>query len=277
MGTCCFTVPSDEVAVIEKLGKFSHFGNPGFNCLVPCLYNKAGAVSTRIQQLNVGCETKTVDDVFVHITVSIQYQILRDKIYEAYYRLMDSNAQINSYVYDTIRATIPRMKLDDVFASKDEIAVNVKRSLDQKMSLYGYNILQTLVTDINPNDKVKNAMNEIDASRRMRKATTEKAEADKIMIVKKAQAEAESKRLSGEGIARQRKAIVDGLRDSVTNFKEAVPGSDATDVMELVLITQYFDTLKDVSSTTSNRSIFVPHAPSALGDIAKQLKGGFMR
>eukprot|EP00357_Protocruzia_adherens_P008650 CAMPEP_0115042636 /NCGR_PEP_ID=MMETSP0216-20121206/46383_1 /TAXON_ID=223996 /ORGANISM="Protocruzia adherens, Strain Boccale" /LENGTH=275 /DNA_ID=CAMNT_0002424787 /DNA_START=37 /DNA_END=864 /DNA_ORIENTATION=+ len=273
---CCYTVASDKVGVVEKFGKFSHFGPPGLNCILPGIYYIAGEISNRVQQLDVKCESKTHDDVFVHVGVTIQYAILQEKMYQAFYRLENPREQINAYVYDVVRAEIPKLKLDDVFTCKEEIAVNLKKDLDHKMSEYGYNIIQTLITDIEPNQRVRHAMNEINAHARLLKATEQKAEADKMLVIKRATADAESMRLAGEGVARQRQAIIDGLKGSVTSFQEAIKDSTSTDVMELVLITQYFDTLKEVGAATNNRTVFMPHAPSNLDEIMKQIKGGFM-
>ena len=203
-------------------------------------------------------ETKTKDNVFVTCQMAVQYEVIRSKIYEAFYSLQNPVVQINAYVFDVVRSTVPRMLLDEVFESKDQIALQVKESLGKIMSEFGYFIHQVLVTDIAPNARVRDAMNEINASRRLRMAATERAEADKIVTVKQAEAEAESKHLQGQGIARQRRAIVDGLRDSVGDFTDSITGMNAKDVLELVLLTQYFDTIKDIGCNGKVRTVFVP-------------------
>lgn len=231
----------------------------------------------RIQQLDVACETKTRDNVFVNVVVSVQYQVQRETIYDAFYKLTDSNSQIRSYVFDVVRSTVPKMNLDDVFTSKEEIASDVKSELTKSMSSFGYAIIQTLVTDIEPAAKVKQAMNEINAATRMRQAAYEKAEAEKVKTVKAAEAEAEAKFLAGQGIARQRQAIVAGLRDSVLQFSNDVDGITNKEVMEMMMITQYFDTLKDVGTTGRSSAVFLPHQPSAVADVTAQVRNGFLQ
>lgn len=204
-------------------------------------------------------ETKTKDNVFVGVQLAVQFEVIRAKIYEAFYALQNPLVQINAYVFDVVRSTVPRMLLDEVFESKDQIAQQVKESLGKIMGEFGFFIHQVLVTDISPNARVRDSMNEINASRRLRMAATERAEADKIVAVKQAEAEAESKHLQGQGIARQRKAIVDGLRDSVGDFTDSIHGMNAKDVLELVLMTQYFDTVKEIGCGGKVRTIFVPN------------------
>ena len=249
------------MAIVVNCGKFDRIAPPGFLCLpIPCIYWKAGEVSLRIQENNVNVETKTKDNVFVSIQIAVQFEVIRSKIYEAFYLLQNPVVQINAYVFDVVRSTVPKMLLDDVFESKDQIAMQVKESLGKIMGEFGYFIHQVLVTDIAPNGRVRDAMNEINASRRLRLAMTERAEAEKILAVKQAEAEAESKHLQGQGIARQRKAIVDGLRDSVGDFTDSIHGMNARDVLELVLITQYLDTMKDIGSTGKVKTVFVPNS-----------------
>ena len=212
------------------------------------------------------CETKTRDNVFVSIQLAVQFEVIRSKIYEAFYSLQNPITQINAYVFDVVRSTVPKMLLDEVFESKDEIASQVKESLGKIMGEFGFFIHQALVTDISPNARVRDAMNEINASRRLRLAATERAEAEKILAVKQAEAEAESKQLQGQGIARQRKAIIDGLRDSVGDFTDSINGMNAKDVLELVLLTQYFDTLKEVGCSGNVKTVFVSNNDSTGGD-----------
>ena len=254
---CCYSVPNDRMAIVTRCGRFDHIAPPGLLCIpVPCLQQVDGYASIRVQEVVVGCESKTKDSVFVNLQVAVQYEVIRDRIYQAYYLLQNPHVQISAYVFDIVRATVPSLLLDEVFESKEEIAFQVKQALLKTMSEFGVRIHQCLVTDISPDAKVKFAMNEINASRRLRQAAAEKAEAEKLLIVKQAEAEAESMFLQGQGIARQRKAIMDGLKDSVEVFKESVQGSTAKDVLELVLITQYFDTLRGVSEGKDVKAVF---------------------
>lgn len=264
------------MAVVERFGKFSHMSYPGCLCLpVPCICTYAGAVSMRIQQLNVQCESKTKDAVFLRLTVAVQYQVLKDRIYEAFYKLSSPAHQINSFVFDAVRAQIPKLTLDEVFEEKEQIANQVQEQLTAQMAEFGFRIIETLIIDLDPDDKVKNAMNEINANRRLRIAAQEKAEADKILLVKRAEAEAESKYLQGDGVARQRRAIVEGLRDSVHDFTEKVGEIAPKDVLELVLITQYFDSLKELSSHSESNTLLIPHNPGALNQLSKEIRNGF--
>ncbi|KAF6994495.1 hypothetical protein CFC21_011184 [Triticum aestivum] len=217
------------------------------------------------------------DNVFVTIVASIQYRAMEDKANDAYYKLSNPKSQIQSYVFDVIRASIPKLQLDDVFEQKNDIAKSVEQELEKAMFAYGYEIVQTLIVDIEPDEKVKKAMNEINAAARMRVAANEKAEAEKIVQIKRAEGEAEAKYLSGLGIARQRQAIVDGLRDSVLGFSGNVPGTSAKDVMDLVLLTQYFDTMKEIGASSKSSAVFLPHGPGAVADIASQIRNGFLQ
>ncbi|MGL4549591.1 MAG: SPFH domain-containing protein [Gemmataceae bacterium] len=267
-----YTVQQQTTAIIERFGKFIRIAKPGLNMKLPWIDAVAGRINLRVQQLDVKVETKTHDNVFVHAVVSVQYKVLPDKTYEAFYMLADPHAQITSFVFDVVRARVPTLKLDDVFEKKDEIADAVKDELAQVMDDFGYGIVKALVTDIDPDAKVKEAMNEINAAQRMRVAAAEKGEADRILRVKAAEAEAQSKALQGKGIADQRKAIVEGLRMSVEEFRQGVPGATAADVMNLVLMTQYFDTLKDVGASSRTNTILIPHSPGGMGDLMAQLR-----
>ncbi|GJN03419.1 hypothetical protein PR202_ga20863 [Eleusine coracana subsp. coracana] len=232
-------VDQSTVAIKESFGKFDEILEPGCHFLPWCIGKQiAGYLSLRVQQLDVRCETKTKDNVFVNVVASVQYRALADKASDAFYRLSNTREQIQSYVFDVIRASVPKMNLDDAFEQKNDIAKAVEDELEKAMSMYGYEIVQTLIVDIEPDEHVKRAMNEINAGK-MRLAANEKAEAEKILQIKRAEGDAESKYLSGLGIARQRQAIVDGLRDSVLAFSENVPGTSAKDVMDMVLVTQY--------------------------------------
>jgi regulator of protease activity HflC (stomatin/prohibitin superfamily) len=206
----------------------------------------------------MSAETKTKDNVFVTVHVSVQYQAIRDKIYEAFYTLEDPHSQMRAYVFDVIRSTLPNLTLDQAFESKDDMAHAVKEQLSHVMASYGFTILQSLVTDLIPDARVRDAMNEINASKRLKEAAMAKAEAEKVVLVKAAEADAEAKYLSGIGVARQRKAIVDGLRDSIVLFSEHINGTSPKDVMDLLLLTQYFDMLKDIGNNANTQTIFLP-------------------
>ncbi|KAK3123358.1 hypothetical protein QOZ80_8AG0629300 [Eleusine coracana subsp. coracana] len=268
-------VDQSTVAIKESFGKFDEILEPGCHFLPWCIGKQiAGYLSLRVQQLDVRCETKTKDNVFVNVVASVQYRALADKASDAFYRLSNTREQIQSYVFDVIRASVPKMNLDDAFEQKNDIAKAVEDELEKAMSMYGYEIVQTLIVDIEPDEHVKRAMNEINAAARMRLAANEKAEAEKILQIKRAEGDAESKYLSGLGIARQRQAIVDGLRDSVLAFSENVPGTSAKDVMDMVLVTQYFDTMKEIGASSKSSSVFIPHGPGAVKDIAAQIRDG---
>lgn len=271
-----FTVNQQTAAVIQFLGKFQRVAGAGLNMKIPIVETIAGRVNLRVQQLDVRVETKTEDNVFVHVIVSVQFHVLPDRVYEAFYKLSDPHSQMSAYVFDVVRARVPRIKLDDVFEKKDEIANAIKDELQEVMDDFGYGILKALVTDIDPDPNVKKAMNEINAAQRLRVAATEKGEADRILKVKAAEAEAQSKALQGKGIADQRKAIVEGLRESVDTFQRSVPGSTAQDIMNLVLMTQYFDTLKEVGANSRSNTLLIPHSPSALTELTDQIRNALM-
>lgn len=266
------------VAVKEQFGKFDDVLEPGCHCLPWCFgYQLAGELSLRVQQLDVRCETKTKDNVFVTVVASIQYRALAEKAADAFYKLTNTKGQIQAYVFDVIRAFVPKLDLDSAFEQKNDIAQAVEEELEKAMSAYGYEIVQTLIVDIEPDVHVKRAMNEINAAARLRVAANEKAEAEKILQIKRAEGDAESKYLSGLGIARQRQAIVDGLRDSVLAFSENVPGTTAKDVMDMVLVTQYFDTMKEIGASSKSSAVFIPHGPGAVKDIASQIREGLLQ
>ncbi|XP_052176556.1 hypersensitive-induced reaction 1 protein-like isoform X2 [Diospyros lotus] len=275
---CCVQVDQSTVAIEEKFGRFEGILKPGCHCVPWFLGSQlAGRLSLRLQQLDVNCETKTKDNVFVNVVASVQYYALADKACDAFYKLTNTRTQIQAYVYDVIRATVPKLSLDDVFEQKNGIARAVEDELEKAMSAYGYEIVQTLIVDIEPNENVKRAMNEINAAARLRLAATDKAEAEKILQIKRAEGEAESKYLSGLGIARQRQAIVDGLRESVVGFSINVPGTSAKDVMDMILVTQYFDTMKEIGASSKSSAVFVPHAPGAVHDVAAQIHDGLVQ
>lgn len=251
--------------MIEKWGKFSRLSQPGLGIAVCPMEQLVGRLSFRVQQLDVRVETKTLDNVFLTAVVSVQYQILKEKVFDAFYALTNPAQQITAHVYDVMRSQLPTLELDAVFEAKEELALNVKNALSETMSAYGYQILQTLITDLDPDQRVKNAMNEINSSKRLKYAVAERAEGDKILQVKSAEAEAEAKYLSGVGVAKQRKAIVDGLKDSIVDFSGGVDGTSSKEVMDLLLLTQYFDMIRDVGAAKHCRTTFVPSSKT-LGD-----------
>ncbi|ADV63565.1 band 7 protein [Isosphaera pallida ATCC 43644] len=271
-----FTVSQQEAKIIQRFGKFHKVAMPGLNFKVPIIDTIAGKVNLRVQQLDVPVETKTHDNVFVRVTVSVQYAVEQTKIDQAFYSLSDVHSQMSAYVFDVVRARVPTLNLDDTFEKKDDIAGAIKTELTDEMNNFGFRIIRTLVTDIDPDHKVKEAMNEINAAQRFRVAATEKGEAERILKVKLAMAEAESKALQGKGIADQRKAIVEGLRESVDEFQRSIPGATPQDVMNLVLMTQYFDTLKEIGASSATNTILIPHSPGNLTDLSAQLRNAMI-
>ncbi|MCA9323916.1 SPFH domain-containing protein [Candidatus Saccharibacteria bacterium] len=271
-----FTVRQQTAAIVERFGKFKRVAGAGLNFKVPLIDRVSGRMSLRVQQLDVRVETKTKDNVFVFVIVSVQYFVIPEKVVDAFYKLQNAEAQITSYVYDVVRARVPNIILDNVFETKDDIAQAVKLELEQIMDDFGYGIVKALVTDIDPDANVKASMNQINAAQRLRVAAVEQAEADKIRVVKAAEAEAESKALQGQGIANQRMAIVNGLKESVEEFQSNVAGTSAQDVMNLVLMTQYFDTLKEVGLSSNSNTIMIPHSPAGMSDISDQLRNAMI-
>ncbi len=271
-----FTIEQQTVGIVERFGKFTKMATPGLNFKLPLIDKVVSRLSLRVTQLNIQAETKTEDNVFVHILVSVQYYVIPEKVYEAFYKLADPSQQINSYVFDVVRAKVPKIKLDDLFEKKDEIALAVKEELNETMTGFGFQILNALVTDIEPNAKVKDSMNEINAAQRLRVAASEKGEADRILRVKAAEADAQSKALQGKGIADQRKAIIDGLKESVEHFKDGVTGATTQDVMNLVLLTQYFDTIKELGHSSNTNTILLPHSPAGMTDLAEQIRNAMI-
>jgi regulator of protease activity HflC (stomatin/prohibitin superfamily) len=269
-------VNQQNLAIVQRLGKFLKVSQPGLNFLIPFIDSVVGRISLRVNQLDVKVETKTEDNVFLHVMVSVQFFVQPEKVYEAFYKLQDPKQQITAFVFDVVRARVPKIKLDDVFEKKDEIANAVKEELSSVMNEFGYGILKALVTDIDPDKKVKEAMNEINVAQRMRVAATEKGEAERIIKVKSAEADAQSKALQGKGMADQRTAIIHGLKDSVADFKGSLPALQEQDILNLVLVTQYFDTLKDLGLSANNNTIMIPHSPSAIGDIMQQFSNSLL-
>ena len=271
-----FTVEQRTTAMVQRLGKFQREAGPGLHVKIPFVDRVVGRINLRVQQLDVRIETKTEDNVFVQMVVAVQYFVLPEKIYDAFYKLDDTTKQITSFVFDVVRARVPKIKLDDLFEKKDEIADIVKSELAQVMDGFGYGILKALVTDIEPDARVKESMNEINAAQRLRVAATEKGEADRILRVKAAEGDAQSKALQGRGIADQRQAIVAGLRDSVDEFRKSVPGTTAKDVMNLVLMTQYFDMLKEIGASSRTNAILIPHSPGNLTSLTEQMRNAMI-
>jgi regulator of protease activity HflC (stomatin/prohibitin superfamily) len=264
---CCFTISTAEVGVIESWGKFSHLAQPGLGFVLCPMQQLVGRLSFRVQQIDVRVETKTLDNVFLTAVVSVQYQVLKESVFEAYYALTNPAQQITAHVYDVMRATLPTLELDAAFEAKEELATSVKAALSDSFTSYGYQILQTLITDLDPDQRVKNAMNEINSSKRLKFAVAERAEGDKILQVKSAEAGAEALYLSGVGVSRQRKAIVDGLKSSIVEFSGET-SAKPKDVMDLLLLTQYFDMIRDVGTASHCRTTFIP-ASRTSGDMMR--------
>jgi regulator of protease activity HflC (stomatin/prohibitin superfamily) len=266
-----FTVDTAQVAVITRFGKFLRVAEPGLNWKWPFIDRVAGRVSLRVNQITLTMETKTKDNVFVTIPISVQNRVRPEKVFDAFYKLANPLQQIQSYVEQVILGHVPGMTLDEVFASQSGIAAAVKKELDADMAAFGYEIVNVLVTDIVPDAKVKSAMNDINAAQREQVAAAARGEAEKILVVKKAEAEAESKALQGQGIANQRKAIIEGLRGSIEQFQKVVGGASTSEVMQLVLVTQYFDTIKSIGELDKTNTLFLSHTPAAVRDISDQV------
>jgi regulator of protease activity HflC (stomatin/prohibitin superfamily) len=266
-----FTVRTAEVAVITRFGKFLRVAEPGLNWKTPFIDVVAGRVSLRVNQITLTMETKTKDNVFVTIPISVQNRVRPEKTYDAFYKLSNPAEQIQSYVEQVILGHVPGMTLDEVFASQSSIAAAVKQELDADMAAFGFEIVNVLVTDIVPDAKVKSAMNDINAAQREQVAANARGEAEKILVVKKAEAEAESKALQGQGIANQRRAIIEGLQGSIEQFQRVVIGASATEVMQLVLVTQYFDTIKSIGELDKTNTLFLSHSPGAVREISDQI------
>jgi len=269
-----YTVRTYSAGVVERFGKFNRIAHPGLQLLLPYC-ETVRMVDLQVRQAIVNVETKTKDNVFVTIPVSVQYQVVETKVFDAYYRLSNPQAQIESYVFNSILGHVPTLTLDEAFEQMQQISGAVKKDLDEVMDTFGYNILRALVTDIVPDAKVKAAMNDINAAQREQIAAQARGEADKILKVKQAEAEAESKALQGDGVARQRQAIIKGLQASVEQFKSAVEGSTARDVMAMVLLTQYFDTMREVGVMGKTSTIFLPSSPGTVNDLMTQIMAGF--
>ncbi|MDB2675585.1 SPFH domain-containing protein [Flavobacteriales bacterium] len=268
-----FIVKQQSAAIVERFGKFTSIRQSGLQLKIPVFDRIAGKLSLKIQQLDVVVETKTKDDVFVKLKVSVQFQVIKDKVYDAFYKLDYPYDQITSYVFDVIRAEVPKMKLDDVFEKKNDIAIAVKSELNDAMIEYGYDIIKTLVTDIDPDAQVKNAMNRINAAEREKVAAQYEGDAARILIVEKAKAEAESKRLQGQGIADQRREIAKGLEESVEVLNKV--GINSQEASALIVVTQHYDTLQAVGADTNSNLILLPNSPQAGSDMLNNMVASF--
>jgi regulator of protease activity HflC (stomatin/prohibitin superfamily) len=271
-----FTVDQQSAVIIERFGRFLRIAQAGLHIKIPFVDRIQGRVSLRLKQLDVAVETKTLDNVFVDIVASVQYRVLPNKVYEAYYILDNADAQIQAFVFDVIRARVPLINLDDVFSKKDEIADSVREELQEVMNDFGYDIIKALVTDINPDNRVKTAMNEINEAQRLRVAAMERGEAEKILKVKQAEAESESKILQGKGVAGQRRAIMEGLKESLGEFQKQIGDTSPRDAMTLIMMAQYFDTLKDLGSHSNQNTILIPHSPSSMHDLFDQMRNAII-
>tara|TARA_R100000935_G_scaffold23395_1_gene42691 strand:+ start:5497 stop:6486 length:990 start_codon:yes stop_codon:yes gene_type:complete len=269
-----FVVKQQTAALIENFGRFSSIRNSGLQFKIPIVQRISGRVNLKIQQLDVLVETKTKDDVFVRLKISVQFQVIREKVYDAFYKLQNPHDQITSYVFDVVRAEVPKMKLDDVFERKDDIAIAVKAELNEAMSDYGYDIIKTLVTDIDPDVQVKAAMNRINAAEREKVAAEYEAEAERIKIVAKARAEAESKRLQGQGIADQRREIARGLEESVDVLNNV--GINSQEASALIVVTQHYDTLQSIGEETNTNLILLPNSPQAGSNMLNDMIASFV-
>jgi regulator of protease activity HflC (stomatin/prohibitin superfamily) len=268
-----FVVKQQTAAIIERFGKFQSIRHSGLQLKIPLVDRIAGRLSLKIQQLDVIVETKTLDDVFVRLKISVQYKVVREKVYEAFYKLDYPHEQITSYVFDVVRAEVPKMKLDDVFVKKDDIAIAVKTELNEAMMDYGYDIIKTLVTDIDPDAQVKEAMNRINASEREKIAAQFEGDAARILIVEKAKAEAESKRLQGQGIADQRREIARGLEESVEVLNKV--GINSQEASALIVVTQHYDTLQSIGGESNSNLILLPNSPQAGSNMLNDMVASF--
>lgn len=269
-----FTVKQQTAAILERLGKFHSVKEPGLHFKIPFIDKVRGRINLKTQQLDVVVETKTFDDVFVRLKVSVQFLVLHTAVYDAFYRLENSHDQITSYVFDVVRAEVPKMKLDDVFVKKDDVANAIKSELQDAMNDYGYEIVRALVTDIDPDQQVKEAMNRINAAEREKIAAEYEGEAERIRIVAKAKAEAESKRLQGQGIADQRREIAKGLEESVEVLNNV--GINSQEASALIVVTQHYDTLQSLGENTNSNLILMPNSPNAGSDMLSEMTTSFI-
>lgn len=274
MANSIYTVKQQTNVIIERFGRYKSIQEPGLRFKVPFIDRKAGVSDLRIQQLDLNVETKTKDNVFVMIAVSVQYQINPARVYDAFYQLSDHRRQMTSYVFDTIRASVPKLTLDETFEKKDDIAKDVADTIGSEMSGFGYNIVKTLISDVNPDEKVKASMNEINAAQRNRAAAKELAEADKIRVVTDAEAKAEAQRLQGVGLANQRKAIVEGFSESMKELNDKNVSSE--NIVSIILFTQYLDTLSSMAENGTN-SIMLPSGPAGMNEMFSEVQNSVMK
>ncbi|XP_021740970.1 hypersensitive-induced response protein 2-like [Chenopodium quinoa] len=273
----CFQVAHSTIAIKEIWGRYGDFLEPGCHCVPWFLgYEIKGRLFLGVK-LNVRCQTKTKDNVFVTVVASIIYRVMKENAADAFYKLSNTTTQIQAYVIDVVHASVPIMELDAVLEQRNTIAKSVKDELGKAMSTYGYKIVDTCIVDIEPDAEVKTAIKEINAASRLREATNEKAEAEKIQQIKKAEGEVESKYLAGLRIARQCLAIVDELKDSMLNFSENVLGTTTKDIMDTVLVMQYFNTMKEIGASSKSSAVFIPHGPGAIKDVAAQIRDGLLQ
>ncbi len=269
-----YTVETGTLGVLQRFGKFQRICHPGLGFKIPFVDQVVARLSLRIEPLKVGVETKTKDNVFVQLPVVVQYQVLPEKAYEAYYKLSDVEGQVTALVADVVRSEVPKLTLDQAFESKEEVATALKTSLAEHMDDFGYRILSVQILDVEPEASVKAAMNKINAAQRLQAAAQSEAEAEKIKVVKAAEAEAEKMKLEGKGIADQRHAIIAGLKSSVEEFQQAIQGSNPSDVMNMIMMTQYFDTLKSIGD--ESRVILLPHSPGGMSDLQSQIRSAII-
>lgn len=271
IGGSLFIVEQQTVGVVERFGKFLRLAGPGLHIRIPLVDRIAARMSLQVEQLELAIETKTKDNVFVTVEVAIQYKVDNVRVREAFYLLDKPTAQMEAFTSDVVRSKLPGLDLDAAYSDVEEISLAIEKTLRQRMEEYGFMIVKALVLNINPPQEVKEAMNRINASRRNQEAAIAQGEADKTLLIKRAEAEAESKHLQGEGIAAQRKAIMTGLKDSVETFTKAT-GVGADEAMRLVTLTGYTDMLRDVAAASETNTILLPHSPSGLTDLMAALK-----
>ncbi|HZO79975.1 MAG TPA: SPFH domain-containing protein [Solirubrobacteraceae bacterium] len=271
-----FTVQQQERAIVERFGKFVRVAGPGLQSKSPFVERVAGRMSLQVEQLNADIETKTMDNVFVHVNLAVQYKVGADpqQVQDAFYKLEDPEVQMKSYAFDVVRSHIPSMNLDEAYADADTIAMHIQDTLHRQMAEYGYEIVKALVTNIEPDQRVKDAMNNINAAQRNQVAAGAQGDAQKTLAVKKAEGEKETMRLQGEGVAAERQAIAEGLRESLEII--AKQGLDPREAMALVALTQYTDMIRALGEGSNTNTILLPHSPSGVGDLMAQIRDGIL-
>ena len=268
-----FIVRTREAAILERLGKFQKVAHAGLHFKMPWIDRVRDKISLQVRQLDVMVETKTKDNVFVQIPVAVQYEVVQGREREAYYMLSNHEQQIVAYVQDNVRSSVANMNLDDSFSSKDTIARNVAASLRDNMAEYGWNFVNTLVTDIRPDSRVRESMNSINAAQREREAAVAQAEAEKIRVVKEAEGAAEAKKLQGRGVADQRKEIVEGIAQQYEMLRDA--GVEESPEA-LMLVSQYLDAMVDVSHNGQASVLYMPSNPQGMGDLFSGMRDVLM-